>query len=272
MRLTGPFTLTAATEREWLVTNGLGSYASATICGMNTRRYHGLLVAALHPPGARNLLVSKLEEELHVGEAVYQLATNQYPGVYYPTGYDYQTEFELVDDSVALRFAAGGARLEKQIAMVHGENTTRVRYRNTGDVDITLRLTPLVNARDFHGETAAESIAFDVEPGAWALGPRVRLRPWWLPEGFWLYADAGDWEDEGAWYRNMVYVWERRRGLTDVDNHFSPGHFRVALQAGEDRLQPGDLGSAAGEEVLPGLQGRGALVGHGGWVFHSLPV
>ena len=234
MRIHGPFDFTSATEREWLLTNGLGGYASATLCGMLTRRYHGLLVAALNPPGNRTLLVAKLEERLEVGGETLLLSTNQYPDVVYPRGYLHLTEFDLQDERMVMRFAAGGARLEKQVAMVQGENTTRVRYRNTGEAAFTLRLTPLVNGRNFHGETAAGSIDFAVESGRWANGPQVSVRPQWMTEPYYLYADAGAWRDERDWYYNVRYAWEERRGLTDVDNHFSPGSFSIDLTPGEE--------------------------------------
>ncbi|HEY3378549.1 MAG TPA: glycogen debranching enzyme N-terminal domain-containing protein, partial [Armatimonadota bacterium] len=77
MRFTGPFRFEEVAECEWLLTNGLGGYASATLCGMSTRRYHGLLVAALHPPGQRTLLVAKLDEVVTVDGVPAALATNQ---------------------------------------------------------------------------------------------------------------------------------------------------------------------------------------------------
>lgn len=229
MQYTGPFRLEELSDREWILTNGLGGYASATLCGMHTRRYHGLLVAALRPPAQRTLLVAKLEEVLTVGSTMYAISTNQYPGTYYPQGYQYLREFTFAENRVIMRFAAGGAMLDKQIAMVQGENTTRVTYRNAGDVPFTLQLTPLVNARDFHGETRVGDIHFQVHHGHGAHGPEVQVRPTWMPDGFWLYADGGHWQEFQTWYRDMLYSWEQRRGLTAVDNHFSPGHFQVML-------------------------------------------
>ena len=82
------------TEKEWLISNGLGGYASSSVCGTNTRRYHGLLVAAFNPPTDRKVLVSKIEETLSKGEERFALSTNYYPGVVYPRGYNYLTSFE----------------------------------------------------------------------------------------------------------------------------------------------------------------------------------
>ncbi len=84
-----------ASHREWLrKTNGLGGFASSTITGLNTRRYHGLLCAALQPPSQRFMLLSKLEETLVVDGRRYELGVNSYPGAMHPTGYQYQNSFQ----------------------------------------------------------------------------------------------------------------------------------------------------------------------------------
>src|SRR5271165_744573 len=88
--------LDAATQREWLETNGIGGFASSTVAGANTRRYHGLLTAALRPPVGRHALLSKLEETLIVDERRYELSTNGYqPLVTHPEGYRMMREFRL---------------------------------------------------------------------------------------------------------------------------------------------------------------------------------
>src|SRR4051812_49384956 len=85
----------SATEREWLETNGIGGFASSTIAGLNTRRYHGLLTAATRPPLGRVLLLSKLEETLVMGDRRFDLSANQYSGAVYPDGYRFLTQFSL---------------------------------------------------------------------------------------------------------------------------------------------------------------------------------
>src|ERR1700704_2213925 len=87
--------LDAALRREWLETNGLGGFASSTIIGLNTRRYHGLLVAATKPPVGRMVLLSKLEETLFIDGRGFDLSTNCYPGVIHPQGFHYLAEFRL---------------------------------------------------------------------------------------------------------------------------------------------------------------------------------
>ena len=97
---------------EWLETNGLGGFASSTVSGMNTRRYHGLLTAALHPPVGRYVLLSKLEETLVVGDARFDLSVNQYPGVVHPNGAQFLRDFTL-DPCPTWLFSAGGVDVKK---------------------------------------------------------------------------------------------------------------------------------------------------------------
>src|SRR5213082_516482 len=82
-------------NNEWLEANGLGGFASSTVAGLNTRRYHGLLVAATEPPVGRCVLLSKLEEVLLIGDQRFELSCNQYPGVIHPQGYQFLTNFRL---------------------------------------------------------------------------------------------------------------------------------------------------------------------------------
>ena len=114
-----------ASRLEWLETNGLGGYASSTACGANSRRYHGLLVAATHPPVGRVVLLSKLDERVIVGGASYDLSTNQFPGVVHPSGFQHLLSFRR-DLFPAFEYEAGGALLRKTIAAIQGENTTIV--------------------------------------------------------------------------------------------------------------------------------------------------
>src|SRR5436853_991496 len=87
--------LDATAGREWLETNGIGGFASATITGCHTRRYHGLLVAATKPPVGRLVLLSKLEETLVVNGREFELGTNRYPGAVHPQGFRLLKQFRL---------------------------------------------------------------------------------------------------------------------------------------------------------------------------------
>jgi len=84
-----------AIHKEWLVTNGLGGYSSSTILGINTRKYHGLLVAALNPPGDRTVCLAKLDEEVVLGNRILPIGANEFRDVIYPQGYFFLKEFSV---------------------------------------------------------------------------------------------------------------------------------------------------------------------------------
>ena len=117
----------ASTSREWLETNGIGGYASGTISGANTRRYHGLLVAATRPPLGRMVLLSKFEETLIIDGEKIELSTNQYPETVHPEGFRYLTGFRL-DPFPFWTFKVQGLEVEKKVFMPNGENTTVVSW------------------------------------------------------------------------------------------------------------------------------------------------
>ena len=150
IKITNQSTLEELKEKEWLYTNGLGGYASSSITGMNTRRYHGLLVASLNPPTQRKVLVSKVEESLVIEGKEVELATNQYPGAIHPQGYLHQTGFER-KPFPKQQFRVNDVTLEKTIFMVQDSNTTVLEYKNTSKRSIKLRLEPLHVDRDYHG-------------------------------------------------------------------------------------------------------------------------
>ena len=119
----------AALAREWLVTNGIGGYASSTILGANTRRYHGLLVASFPPPIERQVVLSKVDEELIVGRKAYPLGTNEYQGgVIHPEGFRHLESFRLDLGIPTFEYAVEGVRLVKQIWIEHGKHTVYSLY------------------------------------------------------------------------------------------------------------------------------------------------
>src|ERR1700733_7797342 len=159
--------LTSATKREWLVTNGLGGYASGTIAGILTRRYHGLLIAALQPPGGRTLLVSKFDEIFSYDGRNYELGANRWSdGSISPEGFRLIERFRLEGTTPVWTFACADALIEKRVWMQDGANTTYVRYEMlrgaVGTTDIEIKA--LVNYRDFHHTTKAGDCQMQVTP------------------------------------------------------------------------------------------------------------
>ena len=136
-------------NKEWLVANGIGGYASATLNGSNSRRYHGLLVASLNPPTQRQVLVSKIEEAISCKRDTWlDFSTNQYPNTVYPNGAQYIKSFDR-KPFPTWNIQQGNALIEKTIFMVYGSNTTVVEYKNIGKSTYELSLTPLLTNRDY---------------------------------------------------------------------------------------------------------------------------
>jgi len=223
--------LQAAEGREWLLTNGIGGFASGTVGGLATRRYHGLLVAALNPPLGRTLLVAKLEETAQYDGAEYPLSSNRWAdGTVSPQGYINLESFRLEGSCPVWTFACADARLEKRICMQIGANTTFVQYSLISATrPLHLDLKALVNYRDYHAATHAGDWHMQVDRVEHGL--RVvafeGARPLYI-----LSATASP-EPAHVWYRNFDLALERERGLDDREDHLHVGTFRASLQQGE---------------------------------------
>jgi predicted glycogen debranching enzyme len=214
--------LASATQLEWLETNGLGGYAGSTIAGLNTRRYHGLLVAATPTPVDRFVLLSKLEEILIVDGTRYELSSNAYPGVTHPRGFEFLSEFRL-DPYPIFTFTADGLTLEKHVCMVHGENTVVVQYklqgRNLAKRKVSLDIRPLIAYRDYHStthENTAINGNFEQGSGLVSLAPYHGMPPLHLAH------NATTLQAEGSWYRNFQFAREMERGLDFQEDLFNP--------------------------------------------------
>ncbi len=220
-----------ALRREWLVTNGLGGWASGTVGGANTRRYHGTLVAALHPPVARTVLVSKLDEWATVNGARYGLSGNEFAsGAIDPRGWQHLQKFELEDGLPHWHYQAGQARLEKIVFMVHGHNATWTIYKHhSGDGPLALEITPLLNHRDCHGQTTAgdwQARFIPVEDGT-AVSLFSGAHP------VWLIHKGGAFTPDPVWIRGVQHRIETGRGLPNVEDVLRIGTINTTLQPGD---------------------------------------
>src|SRR5258708_16125320 len=203
--------LVAAEQVEWLVTNGIGGFASGTVAGPATRRYHGLLVAALNPPGGRTFLAGGLDEIVAVDGQSYPLATHRWTsGAVAPQGYLHIQNFRLDGVMPVWTFQIGAARIEKCIWMRDGENTTYIQYTLLESASpVAFELKALVNYRDFHSATHA---------GDW----RMRIEP--VPSGvcvtafegaapFYAKCTGATCEAQHPWYRNFLFPLACERAL-----------------------------------------------------------
>jgi predicted glycogen debranching enzyme len=220
-----------ASRLEWLVTNGIGGFASGTLSGALTRRYHGLLFAALKPPLGRTLLLAKLAERLELDGAWLDLDTNRWAsGAIHPQGCLRLESFHLEETIPTWTWAIGDTRLEKRIWMEQGENTTYVQYRlSAARGPVRLALRALVNHRDSHELTAHGAWDARVEPATGGL--RVEAYEGATP--LWLLAPGAEIRPEREWYRGFALPVETERGLDDVEDHLYAGEITV-------RLAPGD--------------------------------
>jgi predicted glycogen debranching enzyme len=222
--------LAVADSREWLVTNGIGGYASGTVSGSQTRRYHGLLIAALQPPVGRTQLVSHFDEIARYAGADFSLATHRWAsGAVDPKGFLNLESFHLEGAKPVWTYALADALLEKRIWMRQGENTTYIQYtllRGSGPAEMELKA--LVNYRDFHSLTHAGGWRMKIE----TVDGGVMVQAGDGATPFYLLSDTASCEPRHDWYRDCYFAEETARGLDDREDHLLAALFRAKLEVG----------------------------------------
>ena len=219
-----------AGAKEWLVTNGIGGYGMGTVGGFRTRRYHGLLVAALDPPLGRTLLVAKLDEAATYEGHAFALAANRWAsGVMAPFGYVHLDRFHLEGTTPVWTFALADALVEKRVWMQPGANTTYVRYdlvRASGP--LTLSVRALVSYRDYHSLMHGGSEPMPVRP----VEHGVRVDAFDGATPIFLRGEGSAVTLEPAWYRDVWLEVEAYRGLDAAEDMFHAAAFEVTLDEG----------------------------------------
>ncbi|HET6247228.1 MAG TPA: amylo-alpha-1,6-glucosidase [Tepidisphaeraceae bacterium] len=219
----------ALIAREWLAANGIGGYASSTVAALNTRKYHGLLVAAMAPPARRMVLLARVEETLATDGNRFSLANSEYPGAIFPQGYHFLRAFNSVPFP-RWAYQTDGGTVEKSLRLLHGENTVVLTYTLLGGgKPLGFELRPLLALRGIHqlmqqwnGRLAAESrSAQHYRVPATARTPEV------------FFAHTGSFEAGSNWYLNNVYRREFERGYTGMEDLWSPGIVRFTLAPGQ---------------------------------------
>jgi predicted glycogen debranching enzyme len=222
--------LNTAEAREWLVTNGIGGFGSGTVAGSLTRRYHGLLIAALQPPLGRTQLVATLDETLHYAGSDYALITQHWAsGAIDPSGFRYIETFHLEGATPVWIYALADALIEKRIWMRQGENTTFVQYALVrGSSPAEMDLKALVNYRDFHSSTHAGDWHMKIEP----VQDGLKISAFDGATPFYLRSSGAQCEPRHEWYRNCFQPRETERGLDDREDHLFAALFRAKLEVG----------------------------------------
>jgi predicted glycogen debranching enzyme len=219
-----------ALAREWLVTNGIGGFASGTVSQANTRRYHGLLVASLQPPVQRVLMVAKLEVLARYDGRTYALGSNEYAGgTLHPRGFEHLSHFDTPQGLPLWGYALADAQLRQRLWMADGHNTTYLRFElSHASSPVELELRPLCTYRDYHSHAR----------GGWSLdvkeeGSGCKVTPFAAARPYWLRIDHGAFQHAPDWYWNFYHRAEAERGLDSMEDLFSPGIFRATLTPGE---------------------------------------
>ncbi len=220
-----------AIKCEWLETNGLGGFASSTVIGTNTRRYHGLLIASMKPPVERVVLLSKLDETIICGEEKFELGCNQYKGTVDPHGFIYLKSFSKELFPEWIYELPNGIEIKKTIAAIQGENTTLVLYEVMNAIaSFTLELLPLISARNFHAVMHSNN---EINCNATFENFILKIKPYQnIPELFISVPDA-EFNDAAYWYNNFEYLVELNRGQDCLEDLFTYGRFSKELKQGE---------------------------------------
>jgi predicted glycogen debranching enzyme len=219
-------------EREWLITNGLGGYAAATLAGCCTRRYHGALIAALPAPLGRTVFVPFIDESVIAGRSRARLSAIETTGNTCLPDTEWITEIALDCGLPVWRYSNGAIAIEKRMAMPYLRNATCIQYRlvspATGSVELELR--PYIQIRPHEAAVAAAAAEFCVD--ALPAGCKISLDT--FPD-LMLCTGAGN----GSFTRDehtlddVVYRVERGRGYPHTGRLASPGRLRVSLRHGE---------------------------------------
>lgn len=257
--------LAAAERHEWLVTNGIGGYASGTIAGTLGRCYHGLLIAALQPPLGRTLLVSKLDETVRLGAQRFRLFTNRWSADYVePQGFIYLDRFHREGTTPVWTYALEDGLLEKRIWMQPGANTTYIHYvYRRGTRPLTINLKAIVNYRDHHGRTQEGAWQMNVEPVE--MGLRFQTDSTGATPFYLLSRDAAA-TPRTAWYKDYYHRIEHERGLPEQEDQLYAGLFQATMRPGQDLTVVATTDAAANLDGLLAYQERhtyeAALLAH----------
>ena len=208
---------------EWLLTNGLGGFAASSVVGCNTRRYHGLLVAATTPPVGRVMALNRMGELLIVDgktDNVLRTSISQFHQTFFPRGEQYLRRFEL-GDVATFHYEVDGVRIVKEVLAVWQRNIVGVRYtlEAAAGRSLQMQLLPFVSLRDFHSLRSASNAYFQVSGSGRAAS---------VSEGdltVHMQSDVAEFQEKGDWWYRHTYAVETERGQDDTEDLFNPGTF-----------------------------------------------
>jgi predicted glycogen debranching enzyme len=220
--------------KEWLITNGLGSYASSTVLGINTRKYHGLLVAALHPPGGRTVCISKLDEDIMVGSDVFRLGSNEFHDMIYPDGYKLIGQFSIAPFPTFI-YELGTVQVSKTVFLPKNKNAVAITYKlkNKNASLAKVRLYPLLTCRYFHTVVNRYQLPLNFTLKSNSQGFQAAFQ---RPQATIVCRSTDGVFKKGInWVERLHYRDETMRGESDTDDCFQPGYFELQVPAGTEK-------------------------------------
>lgn len=243
--------LAVSKQREWLLTNGLGGYAMGTACGANTRRYHGLLVAATVPPATRYVLLAGVDVFVHSGLSnPVGLSSNQYPGAMYPEGYLYLRHFHVDREAVWI-FRAGDVEVEKSLRMHDGVNACTLEYENIGEKPFTLTIRPLVSHKNYHANFV-EHAGYPQQLNF--LKDQTVIEQDGV--SLWISHPHCERNVVQGWYYRFEHEEEVARGLDPKDDLFCPCELIYELAPGEKAVIVASTADGIAPAPRPSPEGR----------------
>lgn len=219
--------------REWLVTNGLGGYSSSSVLGVNTRKYHGLLIAAIHPPKDRRVFLAKLDEDVIIGNSTNRLGANEFQNGFFPQGYEFLQEFSI-SPFPKYTYSVQDVQIKKTIFVPYGKNAVVIEYdiRNKNPSDVEVKVFPIVNWRPFHSTTEKTKAqrAFQQERGE--REAKIVFRS--PGSALLLKSTDGRYVAEEQWIGQVFLREEAHRGESCLDDYIQPGYFEFKVKAGKE--------------------------------------
>jgi len=222
--------LEKAMRLEWVVTNGLGGYISSSVLGINTRKYHGLLVASFNPPVDRRVVLSKLDEQLLVNGEVYPLSANEFSHGIYPQGYKHLESFSRFPFPT-FTYNIRKVKLRKRILMPHQKNATVIFYEVSSPPKekITFQIFPLVNFRHFHAVTDKDKLESSFVQKTSLRKTKIQIAK---PQSTLIMSSSsGDYIVEGEkWVEGIFFRTDSSQGTSCFDDCYIPGRFEINLK------------------------------------------
>ena len=238
-----------AIHLEWIITNGLGGYASSTVLNINARKFHGLLFVAFNPPVSRHLLLSKMDEEIEISGNCFPLNSNEFKDVIYPEGYKNLKGFTL-HPFPTFYYQVHGIYVRKEIFMPHLKNMVIINYEvfNGLDNEAVLNVYPLINMRHFYETTNRHDLQFSQEQTLKGVMLEAYPKKGYLV----LYSTEGKYvPTKGVWIERIHFRIDNSRGESCFDDNYQPGFFKINLAPKKvKKISMAAVGGREKEEVM----------------------